>query len=269
MVECPVPCGQCRGCRHAKATEWAIRGSHEASLYKDNCFITLTFDDKKRKYNRSLKKSDFQKFLKRLRKHYFGNEKSDIRYLHCGEYGEKFARPHHHAILFNLDFEDKKLFNQKKNYYISETLKKLWPYGNHAIGAANYETIGYVARYVLKKINGEMAPGHYQGRLPEYNTMSRRPGIAREWYEKYKNTDVFPRDYIHLNGHKLKVPKYYNTQYELTNPEEYATLKTMRINKAKSNPNNHPARLRASELIQLAYDSQISRPLETGEIKNA
>lgn len=277
MVECPVPCGQCRGCRHAKATEWAIRGTHEASLYDSNAFITLTICGGSnprhkdcthkilsKKHRKTLVKSDFQKFLKRLRKHYYGNSKSDVRYLHCGEYGEKFARPHHHAILFNHQFEDQKLFSKKNNYYTSSTLKKLWPYGNHAIGAATYESIGYVARYVLKKINGEMAPAHYLGRQPEYNTMSRRPGIAREWYEKYKTSDVFPRDYIALNGHKLKVPKYYNHCYELTNPEEYSILREMRITRAKQRALTNPQDLIAAEKIQIANDNLISRNFETG-----
>lgn len=101
-----------------------------------------------------------------------------------------------------------------------------------------------------------MAPDHYQGRIPEYTTMSRRPGIARDWYEKYKNTDVFPRDYIVINGVRQKVPKYYNKCYELTNPDEYGILRQARITKAKQNENNHPDRLRDAEKICMARDQQ-------------
>lgn len=275
MVECKVPCGQCRGCRVARALEWTIRGSHEASLHEANCFITLTFCDgphqgcrhkrvpNKWRVSLSPKKSNyFQAFMKRLRKHYYGNTKSNVRYIHCGEYGEDFSRPHHHAILFNFSFPDATVWNDKKNLLRSKTLEKLWPYGYSSIGPANFDTIAYVARYVVKKINGKAAPDHYQGREPEYATYSNRPAIALDWYEKFKNTDVFPRDYIVLKGKRLKVPKYYSLKYELTNPEEYGILRDMRIHKALNNPNNHPDRLKAAEQIQLAYDKNKKRSFE-------
>ena len=56
----------------------------------------------------SLCKKDFQDFMKRLRKECHGvipvyDESQDkvtypIRYYHCGEYGAKLGRPHHHQI---------------------------------------------------------------------------------------------------------------------------------------------------------------------------
>ena len=39
-----VPCGQCIGCRLEYSRQWAMRCAHEASLYEDNCFITLTYN---------------------------------------------------------------------------------------------------------------------------------------------------------------------------------------------------------------------------------
>ena len=38
-----LPCGQCVGCRLERSRQWAMRCLHEASLYEDNCFLTLTF----------------------------------------------------------------------------------------------------------------------------------------------------------------------------------------------------------------------------------
>lgn len=199
--------------------------------------------------------------MKRLRKHYFGNSKSDVRYIHCAEYGENFDRPHHHAILFNFNFPDKVLWDGKK-LFRSPSLEKIWPFGYSSVGQCEYDTIAYVSRYVLKKINGKLAADHYQGRVPEYATYSNRPAIAREWYERYKNTDVFPRDFIVLRGKRLKVPKYYSKCYDLTNPDQYAILRDMRIERAKANPNNHPDRLKAAEQIQLAFDRQKTRNYE-------
>ena len=123
-VKQQVSCGRCIGCRLDRSLQWAVRCVHEASLYEDNCFITLTFDDKHLVDNRSLKVSDFQNFMKRLRQYIKPNR---VRFFHCGEYGAKFARPHHHACLFGYDFPDKAAFNS--NVSTSGILQKLWPYG--------------------------------------------------------------------------------------------------------------------------------------------
>jgi len=279
-----LPCGSCKGCRHDRAKQWAARCYHESQLYENNCFITLTFDEKNLNQTGSLVKSDFQKFMKNLRQYICRNVwnpktkqydplprkhwirgRSPIRYFHCGEYGENFGRPHHHACLFNFDFPDKSVWQQKSGsiLYRSKTLETLWPHGYSSIGHVTYASAAYVARYILKKIDGDLAPGHYQGRQPEYVTMSRRPGIARAWYETYKNTDVFPRDYIVINGIKAKVPKYYNQNYELTNPDEYATIKKKRKDKAKQSDRNTTERLLDAEKIQMAYDKQLIRTYES------
>ena len=94
-----LACGQCVGCRLKRANEWALRITHEASLYKRNCFITLTYNDESIPRDGSLSKKDFPAFMKRLRARY-----SDIRirFYQAGEYGDKNGRPHHHAILFNF-----------------------------------------------------------------------------------------------------------------------------------------------------------------------
>lgn len=40
-----IPCGQCLTCKLGKAQAWATRCYHESQLYKENSFITLTYDD--------------------------------------------------------------------------------------------------------------------------------------------------------------------------------------------------------------------------------
>ena len=120
-----MPCGQCIGCRLERSRQWAIRCVHEASLWPDNCFVTLTFDDDNIISSGSLVKADFQKFMKRLRKR-FGK---GVRYFHCGEYGDLLGRPHHHACLFNFSFPDRYLWSSSGgvNLYRSPTLEELWP----------------------------------------------------------------------------------------------------------------------------------------------
>lgn len=269
-MEVKVPCGKCIGCRLERSRQWAIRCVHEASLYEHNCFITLTFDDENLDPQKSLRKRDFQLFMKRLRKKYG----EGIRYYHCGEYGSINQRPHHHACLFNHDFPDKKLWkvNNGVKIYRSAELEKLWPYGFSTVGEVTFESAAYVARYVMKKINGEKAflhyaivdeeTGEYFGqRQPEYTTMSRRPGIGRAWFEKYKD-DVYPHDYVVIRkGIKCRPPAYYDKIYDLTDPESFSIIKARRVYKARNNKDNTPQRLKVKELVRLSKVARLIRDL--------
>ena len=212
-----IPCGQCIGCRLEHARQWACRCMHEASLYEQNSFITLTFNDDNLNPDLSLHKEDFVLFMKRLRKYFDYRFDTKIRFFHCGEYGapENGSRPHHHAILFGCDFPDKVICGMSKKFpiYKSEILKSLWPYGFSWIGTVTFESCGYVARYVLKKITGKDSRDYYGNRIPPYVTMSRRPGIGLGWLEKYVR-DVYPNDFILLhNGIQCKPPRYYDDMY--------------------------------------------------------
>ena len=159
-----LPCGQCVGCRLERSRQWAIRCMHEAQMHEDNCFITLTFnpeslDDRSNPW--SLDVRDFQLFMKRLRKKYGAG----IRFYHCGEYGELNKRPHYHACIFGFDFPDKRLWkvtNSGHRLYISESLDELWPFGFCTIGNVTFESAAYVARYIMKKVNGDAAADHYE-----------------------------------------------------------------------------------------------------------
>lgn len=235
-----LPCGQCIGCRLNYSRQWAIRLVHEAQMHDKSCFITLTFNDESlfaRENPFSLDISEYQRFMKRLRKKYG----SHIRFFHCGEYGDLNKRPHYHAILFGVDFvEDRKLWSQKDGMklFTSESLEKLWPYGFCTIGQVTFESCAYVARYIMKKQTGEKAEEHYmrwdpqtgEGTAisPEYCTMSRKPGIGKSWIEKYK-TDVYPHDYVVINEHKVKPPRFYDQQLD---DEQLRKVKEQRIKDA-------------------------------------
>jgi len=256
-----INCGQCIGCRLERSRQWAIRCVHEAQLNTDNSFITLTYDNKNIPRGGTLKKEHFQKFMKRLR---FKLRPKIIRYYHCGEYGENTARPHYHALIFNHAFPDKIQYsiNDGNPLYISEELNKLWTYGFSTIGELNFDTAAYVARYVLKKVNGPMAEEHYQsldpetGELskiePEYTTMSRRPGIGSRWYDKYKS-EVYPNDDVIINGKKMKPPRYYDGLYEKEAETDYGIIVKKRKIKAKKYKDNQtPERLKVRENVTKA-----------------
>jgi hypothetical protein len=259
-----LPCGQCIGCRLERSRQWAMRIVHEAQMYDRNCFVTLTYDDEYLPKDGSLNKRDFQLFMKRLRKRYGAG----IRYYQCGEYGELLGRPHHHAILFNFDFDDKVLWSVRDGVrlYRSASLEQLWPHGYSTIGDVTFESAAYVARYCTKKITGKLAHEHYKGKLPEYATMSRRPGIGRAWLEKYKD-DVYNYDYVVVrNGLKLRPPRYYDRIYDEIDPERMMEIKEKRGESAKENIKEmHWQRLEAKEELAERRLEEVPRKYERSD----
>lgn len=266
-----VPCGQCIGCRLERSRQWAVRCSHEASLHASNCFITLTYRDADLPRDGSLDVTVFQKFMKRLRKKYG----EGIRFYHCGEYGSQFGRPHYHACIFGFDFPDKYLWKQTDRgdrLFRSPSLEELWPYGHSSIGDVTFQSAAYVARYITKKVTGDQAEKHYTrfntvtGEIyqlkPEYCTMSRRPGIGRGWFEKFK-TDVFPNDYVVMRGKKMRPPKYYDTLFELSDPADFVKIKHIRKRDAKKHVDDQtPERLQVRETVQLSKLKQLHRSID-------
>lgn len=276
--EISLPCGQCIGCRLEYSRQWAVRCIHESQLHRDNCFITLTYNDLHLPDDKSLHLEHFQKFMKRLRKR-FG---SGIRFYHCGEYGPKLNRPHYHALIFGFDFSDKELWqttDSGSRLYRSKDLERLWPFGFSSIGDVTFESAAYVARYILKKQNGKNADEHYfdseTGVIlkPEYVTMSRRPGIASEWFDKYQH-DVYPKDFITVRGKKVLPPRYYDNRYKAFYDElltmvdsnfehPFDTIKERRIENAKKHvDNNTEVRLFIRHEVQKASLKKLPRVVE-------
>lgn len=278
LVDLPVelPCGQCSGCRLERSRQWAMRCVHEAQLHEDNIFITLTYDNEHLPYGGSLYYRDFQLFMKRLLVHADRHLKRHpgIRFYMCGEYGENFGRPHYHAVMFNYDLPDKKLFKMERGnpLYTSEILSELWGKGLTSVGGVTFQSAAYVARYIMKKVTGDAAEDHYTRidpetgevfeRVPEFTNMSRRPGIGAKWLEKYRR-DVFPRDYVVLNGQKVTPPRYYTAQHELLYPEEVARIKVARRKRASERSHdNTPQRLKVREQVLEARLSRLKRTIE-------
>lgn len=260
-----LPCGRCIGCRLERARQWSVRIMHEASLYSDNCFVTLTFDDEHRVKmcpNGSIVKSHCQNFMKRLRQEFSGRK---IRYYCCGEYGERFFRPHYHFCLFNLDFPDKVHFGGKGDAltYTSVLLSKVWPYGHSVIGTLTSESAQYVARYCMKKVTGDHADEWYRGRQPEFALMSTKPGIGRGWLDKFGETDVWSHDDVIVAGRKCKPPRYYDKVLQQQDPARYLVIKHSRDEAALEQADNATyARLRVREKCRKAKMKDLRRSYE-------
>ncbi len=269
-----LPCGQCLGCRLEKAKTWALRCTHEASLNDaglNNSFITCTYRDADLPENGNLRKIDFQKFIRSLRK----RTKQKIRYFMSGEYGEDKNRPHYHAILFGYTFADKKYVTTRRGnrVYISKFLDSVWKLGSCEIGSVTFQSAGYVARYILKKQQSnpseifnryviiDRETGEMTSRHNEYISMSLKPGIGEKWYEQNKS-DCFPHDYCVLpDGRQTAVPDYYRRLLEREDPELHSRLREIRVEKSRSNPNNTPERLAVREKCQHAKIQPLKRTL--------
>lgn len=257
-VRLELPCGQCIGCRLEHSRRWAVRMMHEKSLHEDNAFITLTYSDEFVPRDGSLDVTHFQKFAKRLRKRC-----GPFRFFHCGEYGEQLSRPHYHAVLFGLDFADKALYRDEGGVrlYTSERLTEVWGMGHCTVGDVSFESCAYVARYVTKKVTGDRADEHYLRcdadgvayyLKPEYVTMSRRPGLAAEWFRRFSN-EVYPSDEVICRGVPSRPPRYYDSQLESSNPDLLETVKRKRRRVARTHKaNNTPERLRVREAVTQA-----------------
>lgn len=241
---------------------------HERKYHQLSCFLTLTYNNENLPENGSLDKRHFQLFMKRLRKQHDGK----IKFFHCGEYGDNLQRPHYHAILFGIDFPDKRQHSKNRRgdqIWTSKLLDAIWGLGHCWIGSTTHESAGYVARYCLKKINGERALDHYArvnestGEIillqPEYITCSK--GLGLQFYEQHGD-HTHARDYVIVNGKEAPVPKYYDRKLEQKDPGRLQEIKEVRKTRAlKDKANNTPERLAVRKEIKIAQTSVLKRTL--------
>lgn len=239
-----VPCGRCIGCRLERSRQWAVRCKNEADMNDENCFITLTYNNENLLYRSTdrptLNPRDLQLFWKRLRKEFDKNGRK-FRYFACGEYGDTTNRPHYHACLFGIDFKDKKYHSTKNDnhLYTSDLLNHIWGNGHCLIGAVTFESAAYVARYIMGKKLGNQKDYYIENDIiPEFNTMSRRPGIGANWFDKY-HKDVTTFDIQVVNGVETRPPKYYDKLLEKMDVDKY--------NKNKSNRNYQKLKTRLQQ----------------------
>lgn len=278
-----VPCGQCVGCRLSYSKSWAVRNCHEAQVHEmdgmSSTFVTLTYNDFFNDLNGgALNYRDFQLFIKRLR-FALSNNLSDYGFIHnpeyplrfymCGEYGTRTFRPHFHVLFYNLGFSDEKLYKVTSSghrLYSSESLLHFWrdpvrdlPMGYVVHGDISISSAGYVSRYCVKKALGGKSVhlfNHDTGEFmpDEFTQMSRRPGIAYEWFKRFSQS-VYPDDKLVMsNGMFYKPPRYYDNLLESSDPSLFEQVKQSRIdhcNLPHVKANNSIERLIVRENIQL------------------
>lgn len=209
----------------------------EFKLHDRSAFLTLTYDDthvpRLPDGRTTLVLEDIQLFLKRLRKEF---SPEPLRFFQCGEYGETTLRPHHHMILFGEDFCKDRIPHPERPVsrsgyaqLYSPLLAELWGKGDHTISEVSFESAAYVARYNLKKFTGKHSDAHYQGRKPEFVTMSRRPGIAGGYFEEFHD-DLYPIDSIYTGPNRpcSLPPRYFDRLLEKVDKKMYDRVKKER-----------------------------------------
>lgn len=263
-----LPCGKCIGCRLERARQWSARIMHEAQFEDATCFLTLTYSPEHLPADGSLNLRHLQLFHKRLRIHFARADRAAglrprrLRFFACGEYGDNLQRPHYHSILFGEAFlGDRKPWKKGARgdqIYVSDTLKKLWGLGDCYIGSVSLQSAGYVARYTVKKVSGDMADAHYKGLKPEFMVCSK--GIGRRWFESFSH-ETYRDDFVVHKGQKMPTPRYYDKLYAATYGEDaLKRIKEKRIASAELRAwNSTPDRLAVREEVTKARISTLKR----------
>lgn len=205
-----VPCGKCYECKRNRQLDWAFRIKQEDKVSDYSLVVTFTYEEKLRPVTDNgiltLRKSDVQKFLKRLRKRF---PDASIRYFGVGEYGSDPRRshhPHYHIIFFvrgisRTDFES--------------SLYDCWDFGFLYIDSLSPEAVTYVTKYCLKDSIYVLDPELGQ---PTYSMMSLRPAIGSNYLSQEQRLRIAggyhrPYDYVE-GGAKARVPRYYRDKWE-------------------------------------------------------
>lgn len=203
-VDTLVPCGKCLDCLARRASAWSFRLMQEEKVSVSSYFITLTYDSKHVPVTRSgqltLRKSDLQKYFKRLRFNHRGKYNGrSLKYYAVGEYGGKLKRPHYHVIMFNADIK---------------LIDSSWSKGSVFFGSVSGASVGYTLKYITKPKRMKS----YDDRDEPFSVMSKglgrsylvdQFGVTSKMYD-WHHRDKKKRMYVNLEGgKKAAMPRYY------------------------------------------------------------
>lgn len=274
-----LPCGRCIGCKIDHARGWSIRIGHEASCWDANSFVTLTYEKLE---SESLQYEHFQEFMRKLRKKVRGvssieddegRVRRPVRFYVAGEYGTRLKRPHWHAVLFNVWFQDAR--ELRNGSFRSNALDGLWGRGQCDIGRVTAASAAYVAGYTYAKAYGkeneekylqslDFETGELVYREKEFAEMSRNPGIGAYWWRRFGG-DLFPLDKAVQEGKAWKVPRYYYEKLKVEDPDLAArvayerSLRAEQVDPAESSPERRAVK---EEIAQRRVSQFSQRRLE-------
>lgn len=197
----PVPCGKCPPCKLRRVNSWVFRLMQEEKRSTSSHFVTLTYDTRhvpiSRNGFKTLDKGDLQKFFKRLRKLV---PHLRVKYYAVGEYGSRSARPHYHAIIFNVP---------STQMYVDAWTLNGSQIGTVHIGQVTSDSIAYTMKYIDK--SNFVKRHNRDDRVAEFPLMSKGLGdnYLTDAIEKYYKADLSRMFITKDSGHKIALPRYY------------------------------------------------------------
>lgn len=202
-----IPCGHCEMCQKARSKDWIIRIEKAMEAFRNNhevmysYFVTWTYDDDHLPLSPT---TGMPTLDKQTFRHIFNTIKNtedltaeDFQYYAVGEYGDLSARPHYHAIVFTSKPID---------------WQHYWAFGYVELGDVQPASIGYVTRYVDKKLGSYIKKDDYEllGIEPIFSIMTKGLGkdFILERIETYKDNPALLNCIVGQNGQKFNLPKY-------------------------------------------------------------
>lgn len=188
----------------------------EMAKARSSYFLTLTYSDEHVPIagdSLSLCKSDYQRFLKRLRKRLSSLDDITLRYVVVGEYGGKTDRPHYHFAIYL----DKRVPYTVFYRFVEDS----WQNGFIQCDYLANEKIHYLAKYFNKlderwhnvKTFRNMSNGIGKGFLSDK---------VVKYYRKKKTTTV------HRFGKTYSMPRYYKDRIFNARTKESLLLDSQR-----------------------------------------
>lgn len=191
----PVPCGRCPPCKLRRVNSWVFRLVQEDRRSLSSHFVTLTYDTAFVPISdnafMTLRKKDFQDYMKRLRKLC---PDATLKYYAVGEYGTQNKRPHYHAVVFNCP--DPTFFDTA------------WGLGSVHVGNVTSDSIAYCMKYIDKPSSFKHAR---DDRQTEFSLMSK--GLGNNYLSpemlSYHKSDLSRLYATNPGGHRIALPRYY------------------------------------------------------------
>ncbi|QCS36046.1 replication initiator protein [Capybara microvirus Cap1_SP_106] len=236
----PIPCGYCMSCRLRRSQDLSFTMNvNLETAYKKGAsasFVTLTYSERHvprtdgnplpRKSKapslppaplvgsapqglETLRKKDLQDFFKRLRKRLASDGYSNIKYLACGEYGDKekynggLGRPHYHIGIIGID-----------KSYLDTVLSDLWIFGTYDVGVLKQGGFNYITKYFSKGVLGITSNTVYLDRGLERPFIVRSQHLCDDWLRS--NSHQVMKNYTYINnGKEVPIPSYIRRQLDI------------------------------------------------------
>lgn len=221
-----VPCRHCVGCTVKKIQDLRVYGIAEQTANSlsgySSSFIRLSYNDTNlpvmyegrlrrlgelmqngkvpQDFIPTLLKSDFVKFMKRLRqdiaRKYDGRK---IKYIYCGEYGDEGNRPHYHIVLFGLSAKQAEFL-----------IKQQWHYGFCTYLPLKAGAITYISKYMFHDVFGKEKYEKYNKIGVEAPFVYHSCNLGGKYLAQYHDSGNVP-----LLGNKYSFPTYYAKKYNI------------------------------------------------------